>query len=77
MALSKEPLSRAEKKQKASGVLQRSDCIAAIDFGTSSLSVAYITPNENGGVISILPLHKTYERVPNAILITLDLDQNG
>ena len=44
MALSKgplEPLERAEKIQKAAPVLQKSKCIAAIDFGTSSLSVAY------------------------------------
>ncbi|XP_019852566.1 PREDICTED: heat shock 70 kDa protein 12A-like [Amphimedon queenslandica] len=76
MALSKgpmEPLFRAEKIQRAPPVLQESKCIAAIDFGTSSLSVAYTTPTTQG-VPKVVPLHKTYERVPNAILI--EKDQN-
>ncbi|XP_019859429.1 PREDICTED: heat shock 70 kDa protein 12A-like [Amphimedon queenslandica] len=69
-----EPLARADKIPKAIPVLQDSDCIAAIDFGTSSLSVAYTTPlnpttREN---VKVVPLHKTYERVPNAILIMKD-----
>ena len=75
MALSKGPLSRAEKTEQASHVLQRSKCIAAIDFGTSSLSVAYTTP-VTGGDVKVLPLHNTIERVPNAILITVDRANN-
>ena len=74
MALSKGPLgplSRAERAQKVTPVLQESKCIAAIDFGTSSLSVAYTSTND-GLVIRLLPLHSTYERVPNAILISKD-----
>ena len=73
MALSKgplPPLSRAEKIKKTAPVLQKSKCIAAIDFGTSSLSVAYTTPTD--GKIRLVPLYKKYERIPNAILITID-----
>ena len=70
MALSKEPLLRAQKIPRGSHKLIRSRCIAAIDFGTSSLSVAYTTPYD--GNIKILPLHSTYERVPNTILIKKD-----
>ncbi|XP_019859931.1 PREDICTED: heat shock 70 kDa protein 12B-like [Amphimedon queenslandica] len=68
MALSKGPLSRAEKIPRAPPVLQDSSCIAAIDFGTSSLSVAYTTPT-TGGDVKVLALHSTLERIPNAILI--------
>ena len=74
MALSKEPLLRAEKLKRGYDVLQRSSCIAAIDFGTSSLSVAYTTPMD-GGKMKILPLHKMHERVPNAILISVHKEQ--
>ena len=64
-----EPLARAEKIPKATpDVQQESKCIAAIDFGTSSLSVAYTTPT-TGRDVKVVPLHKTYGRVPNAILI--------
>ena len=70
MALSKGPLSRADKIHRATPVLQESSCIAAIDFGTSSLSVAYTTPTD--GRIKLVPLHSTYERVPNAIVIVKD-----
>ena len=71
MALSKEPLMRAEKAPQTTDVLQRSSRIAAIDFGTSSLSVAYTTPID-GKETKILHLHKMHERVPNAILIKVD-----
>ena len=74
MALSKgplEPLRRAKKIEKATPVLQQSNCIAAIDFGTSSLSVAYTTPRTRGD-LQVLPLHSTLERIPNAILIMKD-----
>ena len=74
MALSKGPLVRAEKTKQASHVLQRSDGIAAIDFGTSSLSVAYTTPVTRD--IKVLHLYKSCERVPNAILITADRANN-
>ncbi|XP_019862065.1 PREDICTED: heat shock 70 kDa protein 12A-like, partial [Amphimedon queenslandica] len=70
MALSKGPLARAEKIQTPIPRLTESNCIAAIDFGTSSVSIAYTTPTE--GQIRLVKLHKTYERVPNAILITKD-----
>ena len=75
MAFSKGPLSRAEKIKQASHVLQESKCIAAIDFGTSSLSVAYTTPVTRGDV-KVLHLHRKYERVPNAILIKVDRANN-
>ena len=74
MALSKgrlAPLSRAEKIQKVTRVLQDSNCIAAIDFGTSSLSVAYTTPTTRGDV-KVLPLQSTLERIPNSIIIIMD-----
>ena len=77
MALSKgplEPLSRADKIEKATPVQQESKCIAAIDFGTSSLSVAYTTPT-TGGDVKVIQLHKTYERVPNAILIMKEQEE--
>ena len=75
MALSKGPLLRAEKIKQASHVLQRSKCIAAIDFGTSSLSLAYTTP-VTGGDIKVAHLYKSCERVPNAIAITVDRASN-
>ena len=72
MASKPEPLSRAEKiskaESKAPPVLQDSNCIAAIDFGTSSLSVAYTAPITKGDV-KVLPLHSTLERIPNSILV--------
>ena len=74
MALSKGPLARADKIPKATPVLKKSNCIAAIDFGTSSLSVAYTTPTTRG-YVKVVPLHKTYERVPNAILIMKEQEE--
>ena len=68
------PLSRAVKVERESDcdvIQQRSKCTAAIDFGTSSLSVAYTTPLD-GGETRILQLYKTYERVPNAILLRIE-----
>ncbi|XP_011407565.1 PREDICTED: heat shock 70 kDa protein 12A-like [Amphimedon queenslandica] len=73
MALSKGPLSplaKAEKIHRVTPVLQGSSYVAAIDFGTSSLSVAYTTPTD--GRIELVPLHSTYERVPNALMILKD-----
>ena len=75
MALSKGPLSRAEKIERAPRALQCNKYIAAIDFGTSSLSVAYTTPVTKGD-IKVLHLYKSCERVPNAILITVDRANN-
>ena len=74
MALSKGPLLRAEKIQKPAPLLQGSNCVAAIDFGTSSLSVAYTTPHNRE--IKLVPLHSTYERVPNAILLVIKEEEN-
>ena len=51
--------------------LQKSTCTAAIDFGTSSISVAYITPLRPDAP-QLLKLHSTFERVPNAILLRYD-----
>ncbi|XP_019861094.1 PREDICTED: heat shock 70 kDa protein 12A-like [Amphimedon queenslandica] len=65
------PLSRADKIPRSTPVIRSSSCIAAIDFGTSSLSVAYTTPATDGQ-IKLVPLHSSYERVPNAILILKD-----
>ena len=70
----KQPLSRAVKVERESDcdvIQQRSKCTAAIDFGTSSLSVAYTTPLDRGET-RILQLYKTYERVPNAILLRIE-----
>ena len=69
-SLSKGPLTRAQKIPRGSNRLKRSKCVAAIDFGTSSVSIAYTTPNDKK--IKLVPLHSTYERVPNAILIVKD-----
>uniref|UniRef100_A0A1X7UKK8 Uncharacterized protein n=1 Tax=Amphimedon queenslandica TaxID=400682 RepID=A0A1X7UKK8_AMPQE len=77
MALSKGPLgplTRADKIKKATPVLQKSKCIAAIDFGTSSLSVAYTTPTTQGDT-KVLPLHRTYERVPNTIIFIIEEEE--
>ena len=69
------PLRRAKKIARSTPVLQGSSCIAAIDFGTSSLSVAYTTPTD--GQVKLVPLHQhsTCERVPNAILILKDQEE--
>ena len=72
MAHSKGPLSRAVKVERSANQEKRSDHIAAIDFGTSSLSLAYTTPFHDK--VKTLQLHKTYERVPNAILLEVDKD---
>ena len=70
MSLSK-PLLRAEKGERLNDQLTKSKNIAAIDFGTSSVSLAYTTPFYNEEV-KVLKLHSTYERIPNAILIRKD-----
>ena len=64
-----EPLFRSEKK-KRTGLdltLQPSQTIAAIDFGTTFVSLAYTTSGDDK--VYTLKLHSTYERVPNAILL--------
>lgn len=47
--------------------------IAAIDFGTSSVSLAYTTPL-NRGDVQVLKLNRTYDRVLNAVLIHINDD---
>ena len=72
MAHSKGPLSRAVKVERSANQEKRSDHIAAIDFGTSSLSLAYTTPFYDK--INTLRLHQMCERVPNAILLRVNED---
>ena len=64
-----EPLSRA--KLAGRNWLQKSTCTAAIDFGTSSISVAYVTPRKHD-VPQLLKLHSIFQRVSNAILLRYD-----
>ena len=55
--------------RESAGCLPESNYIAAIDFGTTNCSVAYILPgemNEQGPVL--LPFDGTYYRVPTAVL---------
>ena len=56
-----------------SGFRVHSGNIAAIDFGTTNCSVAYTTvgsrPEEGP---RLLPLHRTYNRIPTAILFKPD-----
>ena len=64
-----EPLHRLDKK-KRTGLdltLQPRQMIAAIDFGTTFVSLAYITSGDDK--VNTLKLHSTFERVPNAILL--------
>ena len=64
-----EPLFRSEKK-KRTGLdltLQPRQTIAAIDFGTTFVSLAYTTSGDDN--VYTLKLHSTSERVPNAILL--------
>ena len=55
--------------RRSAGYLPPSSYIAAIDFGTTNCSVAYILPgemNEQGPIL--LPFDGTYYRVPTAVL---------
>ena len=64
-----EPLIRSDKKKRTvfDLTLQPRQTIAAIDFGTTFVSLAYATSGDLN--INTLKLHSTYERVPNAILL--------
>lgn len=78
------PLSRADKIVNADHDIvhasrryrPRGDCIAAIDFGTSCLSLAYTTPFYKGET-KVLKLYRTYERVPNTILMQQTEGEDG
>ena len=61
--------------RKESGFRVHSGNIAAIDFGTTNCSVAYITAGVGSGTEEgprLLPLNTTYHRVPTAILFKPD-----
>ena len=64
-----EPLIRSNKKKRTvfDLTLQPRQTIAAIDFGTTFVSLAYTTSGDVN--VNTLKLHSTYERVPNAILL--------
>ena len=49
-----------------------SDNIAAIDFGTTNCSLAYVTVGHSEGGPVRLPLNTTFYRVPTAVLFTPD-----
>ncbi len=59
--------------RRGTGFREKSDNIAAIDFGTTNCSLAYITAGdsfEEGP--KRLPLNTSHYRVPTAILFTPD-----
>ena len=64
-----EPLDRSIKKKRTEFdlTLQPRQTIAAIDFGTTFVSLAYTTSGDDK--VNTLKLHSTFERVPNAILL--------
>ena len=64
-----EPLHRSDKKKRTEFdmTLQPRQMIAAIDFGTTFVSLAYITSGDDK--VNTLKLDSTFERVPNAILL--------
>ena len=64
-----EPLDRSNKKKRTEFdlTLQPRQTIAAIDFGTTFVSLAYTTSGDDK--VNTLKLHSTFERVPNAILL--------
>lgn len=71
--LSGKPLKRAKKKQLAS-FQTTSGNIAAIDFGTTGLSLAFTTPGSNDGKANVVALneHKHNLRVYNGVLLKLN-----
>ena len=74
---SKEPFSRATKTLRVeSGFRVTNGNIAAIDFGTTSVSLAYVTRGSE--VINAMKIDQgTYGyRVPNAILLKIDSDDS-
>ena len=69
-AAPKEPLSRANKiKRLASGYRTTNNSIAAIDFGTTSVSLAYTTRGDKEVNTLVLNNENQDTRVPNAILL--------
>ena len=69
-AAPKEPLSRANKvKRLASGYRTTNNNIAAIDFGTTSVSLAYTTRGDKEVNTLVLNSENQDTRVPNAILL--------
>ena len=68
MAVAVEPLDRALKKKKSQvGRDSRPSNVAAIDFGTTSVSLAYTT--EKDDKINTFFIDQIHDRVPNAILL--------
>ena len=66
----KTPLIRAEKVSRfGSGFRETNGNVAAIDFGTTSVSLAYATVGDKTVVTLKLDDVKQLHRVPNAILI--------
>ena len=64
-----QPLTTSDK-MKRTGLdltLEPRQTIAAIDFGTTFVSLAYTTSGDDK--VNTLKLHSTFERVPNAILL--------
>ena len=63
-----EPLFRARKEKRSDdqNLLPRQN-IAAIDFGTTFVSLAYATRGDDK--VNTFKLNSTFERVPNAILL--------
>ena len=69
-AAPKEPLSRANKiKRLVSGYRTTNNNIAAIDFGTTSVSLAYTTRGDKEVNTLVLNSENKDTRVPNAILL--------
>ena len=64
-----EPFVRSKKKKRTEFdlSLQPRQTIAAIDFGTTFVSLGYTTSGDDK--VNTLKLHSTFERVPNAILL--------
>ena len=68
VAVAVEPLNRASKKKKSQvSRASKPSNVAAIDFGTTSVSLAYTT--EGDDKINIFFIDQIHERVPNAILL--------
>lgn len=67
---SSRPLARAKKIEKLSERFQRSDGnIAAIDFGTTSVSLAFTTQGDSEVTTLVLDEVKVDTRIPNSILL--------
>ena len=68
--MSSVPLARAKKKENSSECfLQSNGNIAAIDFGTTSVTLAYTTHGDNTVSSMILDEFKIDTRIPNSILL--------